>query len=38
MANAEGGGAVPECVAVDSEEVDTGGQGEVGEGGGEAFV
>jgi hypothetical protein len=34
VADAEGGGLIVECVAVDAEEVGVGGEGEVEEGGG----
>ena len=38
MAGAEGCGFPFECVALDAQEVDTGGQGEIGEDGQEVFV
>ena len=38
MADVEGGSFVAECVAVDIEAMDVSREGEVGEGGEEAFV
>jgi len=38
LAVAEGGGAVAQCVTADTAPVDAGREGEVGEGGEEAFI